>query len=257
MNLETKVLLTKSKEVIFNLFEDIVRFNDGIGVKEFFDVFMHIANVVKVSNVPLSLDAVKIVDASNSMEIFKEFYVVGVSYENAPNLKFDCGIILDNEIEKLNFANKLSPTIAHINKLAKLRLFNLLTLFEDELTLTYSTSQSDVVKDLLNKIQVETATGVINIEPISKFNFTEHVALSKWDYVEYLCKNNLLKNSKNSEKIIKNKEIINISNKNLNIFDNFNNISATTLENYFKCPMMAFSLALYLSRKSFAPEKAI
>ena len=209
-DLESRVLITKSKDTIYSLFEDILKFNDGISVDGFFDVFKHVANVVKINNLPLKLDAVKVVDANNTMEIFDDLYVVGANRDNAPNLKFDCGIILDNEIEKLNFSHKLSPTIAHINKLARLRLFNSVLLFENELTITYSNLQSDIVKDLIEKLKIETKEGIKNIVPISNFGYEKYVAMSKWDYINYLCrneKNNLFheKNIKINEKIIKNK----------------------------------------------------
>ena len=135
-NVETMVLLKKSKDVIFALFDDILKFNPDIDLLSFLDVFSHVASIVKINNLPLSLDSVKIVDANNSMEIFDQFYLVGVNHENAPVLKHDCGIILDTEIEKLNFKHKLSPTISHINKLSKLRLFNSVLMFEKECVLT-------------------------------------------------------------------------------------------------------------------------
>lgn len=249
-NIENKILLTKSKDDIFSLFDDILKFNNGIDVASFFDIYAHIGSVVKINNLPLSLDCVKVVDANNSMEIFKNLYIVGVTHENAPSIKNDCGIILDKEIEKLNFENKLSPTIAHINKLSKLRLYNTALMFENELTITYSNSQSDIIKEFTNKLQVETQKGIMNIVPLSKFNFGKYVALSKWDLIEFNCKNknieieNNIKNNENinkiNEKIIKNKNFINISEKNKEIYNDFNFVSATTLENYFKCPFYAF-----------------
>ncbi len=233
------VLMNKSQDVILSLFEDILKFNPNIDIESFLDILIHCASIVKINNLPLSLDAVKVVDANNTMEIFEEFYIVGLTHENAPNLKYDCGIILDSEIEKLNFANKLSPTIAHINKLSKLRLFNLMMCFERELTLTYSNSSSEVVKEMCDKIQVETDKDVMNIVPISRFDFEKHIALSKWDYIEYLSRFNK-SNEKFNEKLIKNKNFSQISQENLNIFDDLKTISATALENYFKCPFYAF-----------------
>ena len=236
---ETKLLLEKSSEILFNVFDDILKFYNQISLKEFYEILIRVSSVVKINNLPLKLDAVKVVDANNSMEIFKELYMVSTTNENAPNLKFDCGIILDNEIEKLNFSFKLNPTIAHINKLARLRLYNSMMMFEDELNITYSNSQSDIVKELLEKLQIETTVGTVDLEPISSFGYEKYVALSKWDYLDFLCKNDK-NNIKINEKILKNKEILNISQNNLNIYDDLKIISPTTLENYFKCPMMAF-----------------
>ncbi len=239
-DLQNATMINKSKEVIFTLFDEILTFNENADADMFFDIFSHVVSVVKISNLPLSLDAVKLVDANNSMEIFNEFYLVGATHDNAPSLKFDCGIILDTEIEKLNFRNKLSPTISHINKLMKLRLFNAVGMFERELTITYSSTQSEVLSELLNRILVNSKSGEINIVPITKFEFSKQIALSKWDLIEKQCKNNFENTNKNNAKIIKNKDFSTISQNNLKIYDNFNEISATNLENYFICPFYAF-----------------
>ncbi len=239
-DLQNATMMNKSKDTIFTLFDEILTFNSNADAEMFFDIFTHVVGVIKISNLPLSLDAVKLVDANNSMEIFKEFYLVGASHDNAPSLKFDCGIILDTEIEKLNFKNKLSPTISHINKLMKLRLFNTIGMFENELTITYSSSQSEVVRELLERIMVNSERGEINILPISKFEFPKQIALSKWDLIEKQCGNDFEKINKNHEKIVKNKDFSIISQNNLKIYDNFNEISATNLENYCKCPFYAF-----------------
>ena len=238
-NIKSEVLLRKSKQIIFELFNDIIKFNDGISIDALLDIFVNVSSVVKINNLPLSLDAVQIVDANNTMEIFDELYIVGANQGQAPNLKYDCGIILDSEIEKLNFCNKLSPTIAHINRLAKLRLFNLLTMFENELTVTYSNTASEVVIELLKRIVVETEKGNMNIVPIKMFDHDCYVAMSKWDNIEFLAKNQK-NNDKINENILKNKDFKEISQKNLEIYNDFNFISATTLENYFTCPFFAF-----------------
>lgn len=239
VDIKETLLLKKSKEKIYSLFDEILKFNNNISVEEFFDIFLHSAGVIKIKNVPLSLDAVKVVDANNTMEIFNNLYVVNCTSDTAPNFKYDCGIILDTEIEQLNFKHKLNPTIAHINKLSKLRLFNSSLLFNNELVVTYSLKQSDLVKELCAKIQVETKVGNLNIQPIVDFKLGKYIALSKNDYIEYLCKNEK-NNLKINEKYIKNKDFSNISEKNLNIFENLIEISASQLENYFKCPFYEF-----------------
>jgi len=239
VDVDSKMLFSKSTETVINLLDDILKFNSDINASDLLDIFMHIAGVVKINNLPLSIDCVKVVDANNSMEIFNSLYLVGATHENAPNVKQDCGIILDAEIEKLNFSHKLSPTISHINKLSKLRLFNSVMLFENELVITYSHSQSDIVAEFLKRIQVENECGVENIIPIRRFDYDCYVAMSKWDFVEFLTKYDK-NNEKINENILKNKDFSKITNESLNIFDDFKMVSATTLENYFKCPFYAF-----------------
>ena len=244
-NVNNFVLMSKSQQAIFALLDDIARFYADADLKTFYDIFARAIGVVKISNLPLSLDAVKVVDADGAMELFKDLYIVGATYDKAPSLKFDCGIILDNEIEKLTFKNKLNPTIAHINKIQKLRLFNLLTMFEDSLVITYSNLPSVAIKELCDKLQLNTDKGTQNIFPLTKFSYGKHVALSRWDYIEKSYswqKNNKIyeKYLKNNEKLIKNKDFLQISNKNLPIYTELKIISATYLENYFKCPFYAF-----------------
>ncbi|MBE5741508.1 MAG: hypothetical protein E7351_03175 [Clostridiales bacterium] len=234
-----KVLLSKSKEVIYALFDDILKINTEIEINAFYDIYLHIASVVKINNLPLTIDAVKVVDANNTMEIFDEYYIVNATSINAPNLKFDCGIILDAEIDKLNFSHKLSPTIAHINKLSKLRLYNVALLFERELTITHSDVPSELIKQILKKLQVDIDGESIELVAFTPFDYGKYVSLSKWDYVDYLCKNDK-KNQKIDESIVKNKKLDTISQENLKIYDNLNIISASQLENYFKCPFYSF-----------------
>jgi len=239
VRVQERILLTKSQEKIYLLFDEIIKFNSNININEFFDIFLNSASVVKIKNVPLSLDCVKIVDANNTMEIFNNLYLVNCTSDNAPSFKYDCGVVLDAEIQQLNFKNKLSPTISHINKLAKLRLFNLSQLFEDELFITYSQKQSDLIKELISKISIQTSAGNLEIEPISVAALGRYSVLSKNNYIEYLCKND--KNNENINKnIIKNKNFYNISKNYLKIYENLNEISASQLENYFKCPFYQF-----------------
>ena len=98
-NVDSKILLTKSKEVILEFLDELIKFNPNVNLEEFYDIYSHIPAVLKLNNLPLHLDSIKIVDANNNMEIFENFYILNCTQENAPNFKFDCGIILDSEIE--------------------------------------------------------------------------------------------------------------------------------------------------------------
>ena len=185
-----KIILNKSKEVVLNLLEDINRYYLDANLETVFDIYSHIASVVGINNLPQTLDAVKVIDANDCMEIFSDLYLVNCRFDNAPSLKFDCGIILDSEIAELNFKNKLSPTIAHINRLKKLELFNTSLMFEKNLTITYSHTMSDLVKELKQRLQVEIEGELIDLPALNDFSFGKYIALSKWDYIEFLSKNN-------------------------------------------------------------------
>ncbi len=232
-SLNDKILLTKSCDVFASLLDDILTFYFDADINSFYDIFISASTITKFNNLPLTIDAVKIVDANNNMEIFSEFYIINCTQSTAPNLKFDCGIILDNEIEQLNFKNKLNPTIAHINKLAKLRLFNLATMFENSLTITYSFLPSELIKEVCAKTKIKNE----NLTILTNENSNAYIALSSGDYIESLCKFDA-ENTKLKDNIISNK-IFEISNENKNVFD-IKTISASQLENYFHCPFNYF-----------------
>jgi len=238
-DVSVKILLKKSKDVIFEFLDELTKFNPDVDLESFYDIYSHIPAVLKLNNLPLHLDCVKIVDANNSMEIFDNLFIVNCTQENAPSYKYDCGIILDTEIEKLNFSNKLSPTISHINKLSKLRLFNLITMFENSLTVSYSKTASEIIKEFENKLTISSNGEKTSLTINNIANIDANVALSKWDYISRIARNKE-KYDKINEKLIKNKDFSNLCDKNLKIYNGLDAISATMLENYFKCPFYMF-----------------
>ena len=238
-SVKEKIILVKSKEVVMNLLDDIAKYYSFVRLGEIYDIYSHIASIVSINNLPQTIDAVKVIEANDCTEIFSDLYLVNCRFENAPKLKFDCGIILDREIEELHFQNKLSPTIAHINKLKKLELYNTCLMFEKNLIVTYSHTASDLVKELTSRLQLKLGDKLVSLPVFSNVNFGKYVALSKWDYLEFLSKND--KNNAYFIDFYPNlKEFSEISEENKNIYKNKNTISASQLENYFKCPFYYF-----------------
>ena len=231
--LDKQILLKKSQESILNLFDEIEKFYPSADCDMFADIFLHAGEVVKINNLPLTIDTVKVVDANNFCEIFDNLYFINCTAENAPQFKNDCGIILDSEIENLNFAHKLAPTIAHINKLARLRLVNTCLLFKNSLTISYSRQPSELIKDLCAHIQFKINGATANLTPQQDFlmNFD---ALSQQDFIEQ----NLKFNTKKSSKFLATKTF-NLNTTSQQKID-FDTISPSRLEDYFKCPFHHF-----------------
>lgn len=257
IKIEEQLLLVKSKQLIFETLEEIKKFYPNVNMEKVFDIFVHIASHIKINNLPLTIDAIKIVNAEDNMEIFDNYYLINCNSNNAPSLKNDCGIILDKEIEKLSFKNKLSPTIAHINRLSKLRLFNSCLMFNKSLTISYTNIQSELIKELQKRIKLNVDNVQIDLPIFNKFNFGKYEILSENDALEFFSKNtkifkNLIKNDEKSLKYMKNNENLNkilmninkfndyISKNNLKIYDNFDTISASKLEDFFACPLYSF-----------------
>lgn len=243
MPLQERLTLTKSKEMIFDTLSEIKQFYPDANMQTVYDIFTHISELIKCKNLPQTIDAVKILDADNCLEIFENLYILNCTYSSAPSLKNDYGIILDSEIEVLNFANKLSPTIAHINRLAQFRLYNLANNFVSSLTITFSNNASSLIKEFENKIEIDTELGRMSLAPFTNSLGGNYEALSKWDYIEHFCKyfNEFdLKNEKNNEFGLTKLKNYKIDSENLNKINQFKTISASHLESYFKCPFSHF-----------------
>lgn len=236
VDLKYQMLIKKSYESVENLFEEILNFYPELEAETFLQILLHLASIVEINNLPVALDAVKVVDANNFSEVFENLYFINCTATAAPNLKHDCGVILDNEINNLTFKHKLAPTIAHINKLQKLRLYNSALLFKNTLTVSYTVSQSELVKELLTKLTIKTGNAIINLHPSYINPFKNYTALSKWDYIEECIKNNI---SPNIDGLNYVKTNLKNANPSLEVY-NFNTISASTLEHYFTCPFYCF-----------------
>ncbi len=237
-DIKSKILLKKSKEIIFNLFDDVVKFYPDADLNVLFDIYSHIVSILSVNNLPATIDAIKVVDADNFVEIFDYLYLVDCTQENAPSTKADCGIILDDEIDALNFKHKLAPTIAHINRLSKLRLFNTALLFNKGLTLSYSKTPSELIKEILSKIKVDINGAKLNLLPEYQITLGGYDALSNWDYIAacYKYKQDTPAGIRQTTQ----KQFDNLTEKSLKVYDNLKTISASQLESYFKCPFNHF-----------------
>lgn len=229
-----QILLNKSVETVMNLFEEIEKFYPTLSANQLADMFARLGEITEISNLPQTLDAVKIVDANNFCEEFDHLYIANCTADNAPAFKNDCGIIVDAEIEELNFAHKLAPTIGHINKLARLRVFNACLLFNKTLTISYSHTQSELIKEFCSRLQNTQGGAVFNLHPEYAFG-GQYVALSKQDYVE----KNLIFNTNLSSQYVQQKSIINLNKTNAEQIK-IETISASRLEDYFKCPFHHF-----------------
>ncbi len=231
---DKQILLKKSLETIKTIFDEVEKFYPNAAMQQVYDIVFRLGQVTQIANLPLTLDAVKIVDANNFCERFENLYIVNCTTENAPAFKSDCGIIVDSEIAQLSFSHKLAPTINHINKLARLRLYNSCLMFKSNLTISYNHTPSELIKELCIKLFKKSAFGAQSIKP--KFNFDDpFVALSRQDYIE----KNLLYNTKIGSDFVKQKDLRQINQESRQKLA-FTSISASKLENYFRCPFNYF-----------------
>lgn len=93
-----------------------------------------------ISLLPLSVDQVQIVSSPDGLYEVKNLYVVGASDGNFPRREQDLGLIQDVEILSLEGLSekKIEPTIKTINRRERFKVFELLTLPTNKLTISFS-----------------------------------------------------------------------------------------------------------------------
>lgn len=139
-------------EALSNMLPDY-RFN----LNEFKDDFFTICENTKISTVPISSNCVYIADATdNFFAVVKNLFILGASGESLPRTIYDCGLILDSDIESVKALKNISPTINMLNKRNKFKLYNLCLCPTENLFVSYSLIEGgkDIpcyfIDDLLN-----------------------------------------------------------------------------------------------------------
>lgn len=254
-DMNNKKILSQCINSFNNLLTELSKFYSNLTLNDFIDILSSAANEQKIMPIPQSIDCVQIIDANEILTDFNNLYIVNCINSTCPQISQDIGIILDSDINNLPFNKKLSPTINHLNKMSRFKMFNSFQMFNQTLTVTMSCSneseKSELVKQLKNKIKVNNFP--INILNSSDFQLS-HKALSKWDLIEFLSKNYSLENTKllNAYGIESYSHSSHLNADNIKLI-NFKEISCSALENYHKCPMQYFlsnTIKLVEERKS-------
>ena len=234
-SLYDKKILTQSPVQLKMLFEQIEEFFPDADLEEIIDILESSAKDTKIMPIPLSLDCVQVCDASEIMSDFDNLYMLNTNNSTAPAIIQDIGIILDKDINNLDFKNKLSPTISHLNKLAKFKLFNSSLMFNKNLVITSSLYNDSETSPMVTSLQNLCKNNICENVEISS-----HKILSKWDMIEFLSGTKYSQFDNLCEIYgIKKYQPIDQLPSNL-VCQDFQEISCSALENYFKCPKMYF-----------------
>ena len=240
-DLYAKKILMQAPDAFDNLLGEVAKFYNELDLDELVDILKSAGKELKIMPIPQSLDCVQILDAKEIFTSFDNLYVLNTTSKTAPQITQDIGIILDKDIEQLEFKNKLAPTIAHLNKMAKFKLFNSVQMFNKKLVMTMSINNiaelSEIVKEFQKIIRVNGE--IIKVNEIK--NSIAYKPLSKGDLIEFLSDS---KNNNKEEimdfygikryeiqKRLSDKAIMNL---------HFKEISCSALENYFLCPFAYF-----------------
>lgn len=135
----TKQVLPK----LISLAEEMSRIlNDtNLDIDELYSIFASGIESETVSLIPVSVDRVFVGDISTSKFFTsKDLYVIGANDGALPQVKDDCGIIVDKELNMLSMGlgKQIEPTIKTINQREKYKVINALSEFVDRLVISYS-----------------------------------------------------------------------------------------------------------------------
>lgn len=237
-DLYSKKILMQVVDAFENLLREVSKFYDELSLDDLIDILTCAGKDVKIMPIPQSLDCVQVLDANEIFTSFNNLYILNMNSSTAPKITQDVGLILDKDIAQLDFKNKLSPTIAHLNKMARFKLFNSAQMFNERLIITMSETNSagysEVTKNLL---QLLTCDG--KAFPITTKTNLTHKPLSQRDLIEFLA------GYENNAEILslygveKYKTIKNLDENSIKGM-HFNEISCSALENYFLCPFAYF-----------------
>jgi len=175
----TLQVLDKIESVLSDL--QVLLGKEVMPFSHFYELFLTLIRATKLSTIPVSVDCVFVGDANNNNFIKnKALFILGANAENLPNQKSDTGILLDDELEKINTNKKLEPSIYVLNKKARFNLFQLLLTASDNLFVSYSITsesgkeqkKSEVMLELSNLFHI-----VVNdrIVPLPVYTLNDYI----------------------------------------------------------------------------------
>ena len=178
----------------------------------FYELLLTLIRTTTLSTIPVSVDCVFVGDANNNNFIKNSvLFILGANAENLPSQKSDTGILLDDELGKINTNIKLEPSIYALNKKARFNLFQLLLTASDNLFISYSRAlesgkeqkKSEVFSELsqlfhivVNNKIVELPVYMLNDYLENTFNEKQHAFLPYYFANETVAKQKWIQNYK-------------------------------------------------------------
>ncbi len=185
---------------------------------------------VEVSTVPTFVDGVMVGSASESyFGEMKVLYILGG--QALPISSKDNGLLSDDDIGK--FVHEIEPTIKMINRRARFKLFNLLTLAQDGIIITYQNLSEEGKKNSLPSY-ITSLNDIFSTYPIR----ASHVFFVPNNDNLQLSLLSAEKGKKTFDCAFDEREKLKIDAKNL--YFPSNEIRVTELESYFNCPFSHF-----------------
>ena len=247
---ENEQAVTLIKKIINEI--NAFKFQQDISLKDFIFLIETVFQSVKVETVPSYIDAVYVGDATKSyFEDVDTLFILGATSSLLPKTEKDCGIITDEELNKIH--HLIEPEIRVINRRNRLKLFEVLQHAKNNLftiaPLGNNGQKASFVNDLEKAFDVkENATSsyqnfnrpdlvMEDFQRLINFNLgTKDVAEQNFKKIE----KKLPQNYANSINFAVHKDIFSYNYDYLSFNPLANYISVSRLENYFTCPFKHF-----------------
>jgi len=243
-----------SYDKIVNIFNQIkiVINKDELSINNFFDILSLIINELNFNLAPVLSNAVFIGDAFESYFANREYlFICGACEKAFPRIKKDVGLIVDDEIIKLNLTNSLSPSVSEVNERYLNRAYELLY-FTKNLCISYSLlkngekTRPSFFVELLKKLN--NSFKAISEDDIELINYKEAYNYALKGYNDAIkgkiCSKPELVASLvklfDINKIKPQQDELNVNEDYLELVFNNNSISISQLETYATCPYKHF-----------------
>ena len=262
---ENEQALTLIKKILKEV--ENFKFDEEMTLKDFIFLLETIFTSVKVETVPSYIDAVYVGDATKSyFEDVDTLFILGATSSLLPKTEKDCGIITDDELNKIN--HLIEPEIRVINRRNRLKLFEVLQHATKNLfaliPLGNNSQKAGVVEDLEKAFEVKehSTSSYLNFsrpdlteEDLSRlinFNLgSKEVSEKNFKKIE----KNLPQNYINSINYVVGRDIFTYNYEYLSFNPLKNSISASRLESYFVCPFKHFiNFTLNVKPKELAKQ---
>ncbi len=140
----------KATEQVYDKLESVLKMlsqflgNYKLKLDELYTLLISGLEAADISLLPLAIDNVQVVTSADGLYGVKNLYVVGATDGNFPKRELDLGLIQDADILSLQDISqkKIEPTIRTINRRERYKVFELLALPENKLTISYAQRDS-------------------------------------------------------------------------------------------------------------------
>lgn len=133
---------------------------------DYIRILQSVATDMTISLPPMTHHSVKVYNLTKSeLTPAKYMYFLGANANQFPSLSLDSGIVSDEEMAKLSYAKRLSPTIKQLNDRAKRKVLDAL-LLSNHTILSYPTSDEGGAT-LLGATVVDELLSMLSISPVS------------------------------------------------------------------------------------------